>query len=288
MDDLNLNFLKYYYVVINEKNITKASEKLMVSQPAVTRAIQELENTLGVKLLKRSKKGVTPTPEGLILYEHTKEILDEVSSTLNIIDTNKNHGKILYIGTTTTNFTIFLKDALKKFRENYPEVHTSIVLENIDVLTDMARLDKLDILIKNDYEIFKNFKNVKSFTIKDEFIASKKYYPELQDKIYSIEELLNYPLVLLSNITHGRKNFDAYLKSLDIKYKPDYEFNSYSLCKELIKEGFGIGIGNPIHYNKNEYIIVKTNFNLPSRKFNIGYLTSSNNELIKEFTKFLE
>ena len=51
MDNLNLNLLKYFYEVVNEKNITKASEKLMISQPAVTRAIKELENNLEVKLI---------------------------------------------------------------------------------------------------------------------------------------------------------------------------------------------------------------------------------------------
>ena len=89
MNDLNLNLLKYFYVVVNEKNITKASEKLLISQPAVTRAIKELENSLGVKLLERNKKGVYPTEEGTIFYEHIKEILESVNTTLNIIDISK-------------------------------------------------------------------------------------------------------------------------------------------------------------------------------------------------------
>lgn len=288
MENLNLNLLKYFYMVVNEKNITKASEKLMISQPAVTRAIRELENSLGVKLLERSKKGVVPTSEGLILYEHTKEILEKVDSTLNIIDLSKGEGKYLYIGTTTTNFTVFLTDTLKMFRKKYPNVHISIILEDMKVLNDLARLGKMDIIIKNDYEEIKNFENIKSFEIEDKFIASRNYFPELAKKKFSLQELLDYPLVLLSNITHGRRNFDDYLNSLGISFKPTYEFNSYSLCRELMSEGFGISIGNPIHYLEDEYIIVKTDFNLPIRTFNIGYLTSSKNELINNFTALLE
>lgn len=287
MNDLNLNLLKYFYEVVNEKNITKASENLMVSQPAVTRAIKELENSLDTKLLERNKKGVIPTAEGIILYEHIKEIFEEVNSTLNIIDKSKNKGKTLYIGATTTNFTVFLTDAFKKFRKENPNVHISIVLEGLSVLNDMARLGKLDIVIKNNYEELKNFTNVKSFIIEDKFVASKKYFPELAEKKYSLDELLNYPFVLLSNITHGRKNFDAYLKSLNIDYKPTYEFNSYSLCRELIKAGFGIGIGNPIHYKDKEYIIINTSFSLPTRKFDIGYMKSSNSELVEKFIKYI-
>lgn len=287
MDNLNLNLLKYFYEVVNEKNITKASEKLMISQPAVTRAIKELENNLEVKLLERSKKGVIPTTEGTILYEHIKDIFNEVSSTLNIIDNSKSKGKTLYIGATTTNFTIFLTDAFKKFKDENPNVNINIILEDLNVLNDMIRLGKLDIVIKNDYEDLKNFVNIKSFKIEDKFIASKKYFPELAKNTYNIEELLTYPFVLLSNITHGRKNFDAFLKSLNINFKPTYEFNSYSLCRELIKDGFGIGIGNPIHYKTDEYVIIKTSFNLPIRKFNIGYIKSSNNDLIEKFIKYI-
>lgn len=287
MNNLNLNLLKYFYTVVNEKNITKASETLKISQPAVTRAIKELENTLGTKLLERNKKGVIPTNEGQLLYEHTKEMLNKIENTLNILEISKEKGKCLYIGTTTTNFTVFLIDTLRKFKNTHPSIHINIVLEEIPVLSDMAKVGKLDIVIKNDYEEMKNFKCVKTFKIGDKFIASKKYYPELEEKTYTLTELLNYPFVLLSNITHGRRNFDSYIKSFNIEFKPTYEFNSYSLCRELIKEGFGIGIGNPIHYQEKDYIIIKTNFKLPTRTFTIGYLTSSQNELIQEFIRLI-
>lgn len=285
--NLNLNLFKYFYEVVNEKNITKASEKLLVSQPAITKAIKDLEEELNTKLLERSKKGVTPTEEGLILYEHTKKLFEDIDSTLKAIETNKHKGN-LYIGATTTNFMIFIKDALKNFKEKYPDIHISIVLETIDVLNDYARLGKLDIIIKNNYEEIKDFHKIKTFEIQDKFIAARKYYSELENRIYSLNELLNnYPFVLLSNITHGRKNFNNYLKSIGIDYKPTYEFNSYSLCRELIKDGFGIGIGNPIHYQNDDYIIVKTDFNLPIRLFDIGYISSSNNKLISKFIEYI-
>ena len=56
--NINLNLLKYFYEVVNVKNITKASQILLVSQPALTKSIKELEEELNVKLLDRSKKGV--------------------------------------------------------------------------------------------------------------------------------------------------------------------------------------------------------------------------------------
>ena len=76
--DINLNLLKYYYEVVKEKNITKAAEKVFITQPAMTRAIKDLESQLNTKLLDRTQKGVIPTSEGLILFEHIENILKEV------------------------------------------------------------------------------------------------------------------------------------------------------------------------------------------------------------------
>ncbi len=285
--NINLNLLKYFYEVVNTSNITKASEKLLVSQPAITKAIKELESELNVTLLERSKKGVIPTEEGKILYEHINTMFKNFNSTLSVIENSNTTGGHLYIGTTTTNFMDFIMNTLKEFKNKYPFVHIHIVLEEMNILNDMARLGHLDILIKNDYETMNEFVNIKSFEITDKFVVAKDTYPELANKTYSLEELLEYPFVLLSNITHGRRNFDEYLKSKNIEFKPTYEFNSYSLCKELIKNGFGIGIGNPIHYKDKDFVIIDTNFDLPTRIFNIGYIKTSKNKYIKDFIDIL-
>ena len=287
LNNINLNLLKYFYEVVNTRNITKASENLCISQPAITKAIKDLENELNVKLLLRSKKGVTPTTEGEILYEHIKDMFNNLNKTFNTIDNTKNRGGYLYIGATTTNFLELIKDALNNFKLNYPNIHIDITLETISVLEERAKVGKLDILIKNDYENFNNFSSIKSFTISDKFIASKKHFNNLIEKKLSLDDILNQPLVLLSDITHGRKNFDAFLKQNNKKVIPTYEFNSYSLCREIIKCGFGIGIGNPIHYNNNDFIILNTDFNLPARTFDIGYNKVSKNDLINEFIKLL-
>lgn len=286
--NLNLNNLKYFHEVANLKNITKASSNLNITQPALTRAIKQLEIELNTNLLIRSKKGVTLTPEGEILYEYTKSIFQMIDNTINTIEINKEKGGHIYIGATTTNFLEIILPTLNKFRKKYPMVHIHMILEEINILENYNKLGKLDIFIKNDYETLNNMEIIKNFTISDRFIASKKHYHYLEDKVLSLEEVLSFPLVLLSNITHGRKNFDSFLSSKNISMKPTYEFNSYSLCKELIRNGFGIGIGNPIHYQTNDFLILKTNFNLPSRKFNICCNKNSKNILLKHFIDILK
>lgn len=287
MNNINLNLLKYFYEVVNTGNITKTSEKLLISQPAITKAIKELENELNTTLLERNKKGVIPTEEGKILYEHAKKMFEDLNQTINIIENNNAKSGHLYVGTTTTNFINLLMNPIKEFKKLFPNVQIHIEFQNINTLYEMSRLGHLDILIKNDYETIEKFINIKTFSITDKLVVSRKHFKELEEKTYTIKELLNYPFVLLTNNSTGRKLFDNYLKENNIEFKPTYEFNSHSICRELIKEGFGIGIGNPIHYKNKDFIIIDTDFELPTRTFNIGYIKTSKNKYINEFINII-
>ena len=287
-NNINLNLLKYFYEIINEKNITKASKNLFISQPALTKAIQQLESQLNTKLIERKKTGIAPTLEGEILYNYIKNSFQDLNSILNTIETSKLKGGHLYIGATTTNFLDPLKKALVSFKDLHPNIHIDMVLEEANILEERSKIGKLDIVIKNDYESLSSFELVKSFDIQDEFFCSRQNFSFLENQTLSLEEILKYPFILLSPNTHGRKNFDSFLKSKKIDFKPTYEFNSYSLCHELIKNGFGIGIGNPIHYPKSDFLRLKTNFSLPKRTFDIGYIKTSKNPLIQEFIDLIK
>ena len=72
---MNVNFelYKVFYSVANNGSISKASEELLISQPAVTQNIQSLEGQLGVTLFIRTKKGTVLTEEGKELYKYIKE-----------------------------------------------------------------------------------------------------------------------------------------------------------------------------------------------------------------------
>lgn len=288
IQNINLNILKYFYEVAQIKNITQASKKLNISQPALTKAIKELETELNTTLLIRNNKGITLTKEGKILYEYSKTMFQKLQTTIKTINNPKEQKQHLYIGTTTTNFLEPILPVLNEIRKKYPNIQIHMFLEEIEVLENYQGLGKMDIVIKNDYETMHNLEKIKTFSIQDHFIASSKHYKHLENKTLTIEEILSYPLVLLTNITHGRRNFDNYLDSIGLKIKPSYEFNSYSLCKQLIKNGYGIGIGNPIHYKGKNFIIVKTNFHLPERFFDICKIKNSDNEILDDFTQLIK
>jgi len=75
---MNLTHLKYAIEVEKTKSITKAAENLFMGQPNLSRAIRELEQTIGIQIFKRTSKGVIPTVQGKEFLGYAKNILDQV------------------------------------------------------------------------------------------------------------------------------------------------------------------------------------------------------------------
>ena len=78
--DQNLSQYKIFYEVAKAGNISKAAKELYISQPAISKAISKLEDSLQVTLFTRSSRGVQLTPEGELLFKHTQEafqVLDQ-------------------------------------------------------------------------------------------------------------------------------------------------------------------------------------------------------------------
>lgn len=65
---MDLGLLRYFVVVCEERNLGRAAVRLHMTQPPLTRPVRNLERELGVRLVDRSVKGVSPTPAGSVLY----------------------------------------------------------------------------------------------------------------------------------------------------------------------------------------------------------------------------
>ena len=77
---MNLLHIKYAVTVAETGSISRAAEKLLIGQPNLSRSIKELEAAIGVKLFKRSAKGMKLTPDGEVFLTHAKSILRQVDA----------------------------------------------------------------------------------------------------------------------------------------------------------------------------------------------------------------
>ncbi len=81
---MRLEQLQYFVQIVENRSFNKAAQKLFVTQPALTSSMNQLEEELGVRLLVRTKRGVSPTAYGSRIYEDCKDIIDDLNRKISV------------------------------------------------------------------------------------------------------------------------------------------------------------------------------------------------------------
>lgn len=242
---MNINYELYrvFYYVANLGNITLASNKLNISQPAVSKAIKNLEEALGGQLFIRSRRGVKLTSEGEEFYYYIKEAMEFIKSAENKFnDLASLEVGVIKIGINTTLTREFLSPYLKIFHDKYPKIDIKIITGITSELIRQLKNGLIDILILNvtAKTSFKDIEITKVKKIQDCFVVGSKYF-NLLDKKLSLKDLNNYPLILQNNGTNARDFLNDVTSKYDVVLNPNMELASFSLVVEFTKIGYGIG-----------------------------------------------
>ena len=281
---MNIDFELYriFYVVANHSNITKASEELSISQPAISKSIKNLEEQLGGQLFVRTKRGVVLTEEGKEFYNYIKQAIEYINNAENKFTELINlETGCIKIGISTTLTKEFLLPYLEEFHSLYPKIDIQIITNLTSELIPKLRNGLIDIVILN--LIDKNYANdidvIKCRKINDCFVVNNKY-KDLIDKEISIKDLNNYPLILQAKGSNTREFLDNFARENGVVLKPNIELASYSLVVEFSKIGLGVGYATKEYVQKaiknKELYELKIKEKIPSRYIGIAL---SNNHL---------
>lgn len=93
---MNLQYLKYAVTIAESNSMTQAAEKLFTAQPNLSRAIKELEKTLGITIFRRTSKGLYPTPQGEEFLQYARKVLSQVDEIERIYQTGAGESKKLH------------------------------------------------------------------------------------------------------------------------------------------------------------------------------------------------
>lgn len=291
---MNIDYELYriFYIVAKNGNITRASKELLISEPAVSKSIKNLEGYLGAPLFTRTKKGVNLTTEGITLYEYISKGIEYFKSGEAKFNEliNLESGTIR-IGINTTLTKEFLMPYLETFNKLYPNINIEIRTNLTSELKSMLKDGLIDMHILNltNEETKNDFNIIKCKTITDCFVSNKP----IKEKI-SIKELNNYPLILQDKNSNTRKFLDDFANKYEITLKPKIEIGRYYLVSEFSRIGLGIGYVTKNYIKNNldnkELFIVPIKEKIPSRE--IGILLNKNTtpnfstkELIKIITQ---
>lgn len=271
----NLNNYKVFYNVAKYKSLSKAAEKLYISQPAISKSISKLEEGLEIKLFDRTSKGVMLTEEGEVLYKHIESAFESI---IKGEDEIKKIGELgigqLRIGVSTSLCKHILLDYLKGFITMNPHIKVIIDCHSTINTIKLLQEEKIDIGLICETDIPKGYKYKKLKDIHDIFVASDNYIDNLHlrerenddsdssndsyffagnltsflsdkkttydYKLSSKEILEKSNLMLLEQNNITRTHIDRYLAGEDIHPNQILEINNMDLLIDFAAIGMGV------------------------------------------------
>lgn len=278
--NINLEYYRIFYIVAKRKNITRAAEELMISQPAISKCIKTLEEQLGGALFVRTKRGVVLTNEGEEFYKYITQALDFIHNAENKFSDmiNLDTGTIR-IGSSTTLTKQFLMPYLEKFHKMYPKIKIEIETHISGDLLHRLRQGLIDLVILNIPKKIDNDFEVEIIKeVQDCFVVGEEYKYLCKKKLH-INDLNDFPLVFQLRGSTSRNYIDIYAAKYGVTFQPDMELAGFSLVTEFTKIGFGIGHSTvefiEDELNNNKLYMLNVEPNIPKR--NVGFAYSKKN-----------
>lgn len=217
--------------IVEEGNISKAAEKLFISQPALSYRIRQIENELNTKLFLRTNGSILLTPEGEVFYEYCHKMLREEEAVRQTMGNLSGEIRGTIKIASSINFADFeLPVLLNQFTEKYPNVH-------IQVKTSFSN---------QVHKLFNSGEYMVAFA-RGDYAGSGNFVKLLEEpyclvyhKEVSPEELVNLPFLnYISDPTISlaiQKWFSDYLPEIP---KPAMELDSMATCRHFVREGLG-------------------------------------------------
>lgn len=285
---INLELYKIFVFVAKEENITKASEKLNISQPAVTKHIKNLEEQLGVNLFKRNKYGMELTDKGRELYKEVGEPIIKIYNAERKFRSSRN----INLGSHVTMLSRMFGKCIAEYYKLNPTSQIEVTNETFNDMLNMLENQKLDIVLskKVDESVYNTNKIefIKLGLLHDIFVinTNSKYKDKVfnkkelaKEKIYTPKRTSITTINLMKelNLTDGMENIKniTYTTMLGILKTED---SIGLITKEYIKD----------ELKENKLAILKTDFEFEPMEFGI-YINKENKfKELKDLIKIMK
>ncbi len=271
-----MDHYKVFYAVAKKGSISKASESLFITQPAVSRSISQLEKKIDCTLFHRTSKGVHLTDEGQILFEYIEQAIKYITmGELKITEyKNLTDGEIS-IGASDTILKHFIIPILKDFKDSYPGIRIRISNNTTPIILEKLKKGALDIGVVNFPVNDEQITVIKAMDIQDCFVTGEKFR-KLSAKRMSVSEISRYPILLLEKESNSRRFIDEYFTGNGISVKPEFELSNFEMLAQLAMIDFGIAcvVKNFITYELDHSLLyeIKLKEAIPHRSIGIAHL----------------
>lgn len=271
----HLSQYKIFYEVARTGNISKAAKELYISQPAISKAISKLEESLNTLLFLRSSRGVQLTEEGEILFEHVRTAFEALTrGEEELKRVQEFHIGHLRIGVSNTLCKYMLLPYLKGFVEQYPHVRITIESQSSTQTLSMLDQSRIDLGLVAEPKSKKGLTFTPLLDIKDAFVTTPQYLKNLRLREGGdVDVFQKGTIMMLDSKNMSRHYIDQYLSEQDIEPKQILEVTTMDLIIEFAKIGLGIGcvIRDFVQEELDAGILTEIPLNAPIPKRTIGF-----------------
>ena len=287
----NLSSYRIFYTVANTGNISKAAKELYISQPAISKSIQKLEESVGCKLFSRSSRGVVLTDEGKLLYEHVSEAFETLTmgeeKLKRSIELGVGH---LKIGVSSTLCKYLLLPYLKEFIRQNPHISISISCQSTNDTLKLLEDNKIDIGLIGKPENLKNIHFDFLEEIEDIFVAAKDYLRNLKARGIQKDHILqSSTLMLLDKNNMTRQYIDDYLQENQIIIKDSIDISDMDLLIDFDRIGVGVAcvIKNFVREDLENGTLMEIPLGFPIHKREVGFAYKTTTKPSKSLAEFI-
>lgn len=238
--DLSLNQLKAFYHAADSGSITRAAQRLFITQPAVSMQIRSLEAQCGVQLFQRIKKPLELTDSGKRLYQVARKIFSLVGEAERILsEESRVNFEPLKIGSTKTLVRHFLAGYISEFRKAFPTIQIQIDEGSSEEMLKSIVEKRNDVAIVGRLPYEEKLKAIPF--IQDELVLlAAPGHPLCSKDEVSIEDLVGENLILREKGSGTRRLIDRLFEEKGLFYSAFIETGNVDFLKEMVCTGNGV------------------------------------------------
>lgn len=240
MTHVTIKQLRYFDALARELHFGRAADACAVTQPALSMQIHELEQSLGLMLVERTRSGVQLTAKGEEIAHRASRILGDVRDLIAFAQhANKVLSGVLRLGVIPSVAPYMLPPLLPLLREAYPELELHVRETQTHVLTDELIEGKLDVLLLALPVKHSDVESIPLFD--DRFLLAMPKDRKLSGRVRATRELIEHERLLLLEEGHClRDQALTYCSLQQVDTVNTFGASSLSTIIEMVGAGFGI------------------------------------------------
>ncbi len=242
---MNLRHLAVFHAVAEAGGINRAAERLMISQPAVSRQVQALEQALGVTLLERRPRGIHLTEAGGILADYARRLFEiEAQANEVFADLRSLRTGVLRLGGSMSLGNYFLPEVIAAFHHEYPEIRISLEVGNTDYILDMVRHNRVDIgFIEGEFDADEF--NADLFMHDELIVVAYPGHPLVGQGPMPFSRLCKHGCVMREPGSGTRSALNGLLERAGIQEHPfNLTLGSPEAVKRAVQRGAGLAVAS--------------------------------------------